>query len=197
STATARAFFAALSAKTGIPVLDIYQEVRDKNGIASTWIHPKAAIHLRQWVSPEFAVQVSEWIHDWLSGRWSPSSPVSLPVHLARYLANDHKVPPGYFSVLQETGLNLFGPLHNVGFDIPQGWVPDISVGRYFCDWLRCVKGIDTDDLPEYWHDYRDGRQLVRAKLYPDSLLADFRTWFRRVWLPEQDRKSTRLNSSH
>src|SRR5690606_14468383 len=81
STATAKAFFAALSAKTGIPVLEIYQEVRDKNGIASTWIHPKAAIHLGQWVSPEFAVQVSEWIHDWLSGRGSPSSPVPLPVH--------------------------------------------------------------------------------------------------------------------
>ncbi|GAB3113657.1 hypothetical protein GCM10027288_31340 [Bordetella tumbae] len=151
--------------------------------MASTWIHPHIAINLGQWLSADFAVQVSEWVHSWMSGKGAANEPAPLPYHLQRYLANDVRVSPGYFSVLQETALNLFGPMHNIGFQIPQGWVPDISVGKGFCKWLRDEKGIDTDELPTYMHDYQDGR-IVKANLYPDVMLADFRTWFRTVWLP-------------
>lgn len=177
-------FLRALAAKTRISVLELNQEVRDSKGIASTWVHPKVAIHLAQWLSADFAVQVSEWVYDWMSGSGTPQMPAALPSHLARYIANDPKVRPGYFSVLQETALNLFGPMHNVGFIIPSNWVPDISVGRAFCKWLREVKGMDTDSLPTYQHEYIDDGRVVEAKLYPDTLLADFRAWFRDVWLP-------------
>lgn len=176
-------FLRALSTKTRISVSELNQEVIDRNGVKSTWIHPQVAVNLAQWLSADFAVQVSEWVFDWMGGRSTPA-PAKLPTHLARYLANDGKVPPGYFSVLQETGLNLFGPLHNIGFEIPDGWVPDISVGLCFCKWLRTSKGVDTDALPTYIHDYQDHRKPVGAKLYPDELLADFRRWFRTVWLP-------------
>jgi hypothetical protein len=180
-----KAFFDVVAAKTGIPVLALTQKVTEA-GRHSIWVHPKVAIHLGQWISPEFAYQVSEWVQDWISGKGAPKAPPSaLPTHLARYLANDGKVPPGYFSVLQETGLNLFGPLHNVGFEIPSGWVPDISVGLGFCKWLRKVRGINTDELLTYIHTYGDHRKPAPAKLYPDELLADFRRWFRTTWLPE------------
>jgi hypothetical protein len=180
-------FLRALATKTRISVLLLNQEVIDSNGVKSTWVHPKVAIHLAQWLSAEFAVQVSEWIYEWMDTGSVPAASAKLPTHLARYLANDGKVPPGYFSVLQETGLNLFGPLYNVGFEIPDGWVPDISVGRLFCAWLRTERNIDTDALPTYKHDYNDKRAkpVVDAKLYPDELLADFRRWFRTIWLPE------------
>jgi hypothetical protein len=102
---------------------------------------------------------------------------------LTRYIKNDANVPPGYFSILQETGLSLFGPLYNLGFEIPKGWVPDISVGRLWCAYLRDNFGVDTDALPTYKHDYLDGR-LVDPKLYPDEYLAEYRRWFRAVWLP-------------
>lgn len=177
-------FLRALAAKTQISVSLLNQEVRDKNGIASTWVHPQVAIHLAQWLSADFAVQVSEWVYDWMSGKSPSQEPAPLPSHLARYIANDPKVLPGYFSVLQETGLNLFGPLHNIGFIIPKDWVPDISVGRAFCAWLRKERNIDTDALPTYRHEYIEDGRVVDAKLYPDELLADFRTWFRNVWLP-------------
>lgn len=176
-------FLRALAAKTRIRVLDLIQEVRSESGVPCTWVHPKVAIHLAQWLSADFAVQVSEWVYDWMSGKGMGGAPAALPVHLQRWVANDGKVPLGFFSVLQETGLNLFGPLHNVGFDIPAGWVPDISVGRYFCEWLREARQFDTDELPVYRHAYSDGR-VVDAKLYPDEFLADFRFWFRTVWLP-------------
>lgn len=178
-------FFEALSRRTGKPVLVLIQRVRSQDGVASTWIHPQIAVNLGQWLSPDFAVQVSEWVHEWMSGGRPAAAPAALPFHLARYLANDNKIPGGYFSILQEASLGLIGPLHNLGFEIPQGWVPDISLGRMFCAWLRQTRGVDTDLLPTYAHDYQDGRKVVQAKLYPDDHLSAYRTWFRTVWLPE------------
>lgn len=177
-------FLRALAAKIQISVKDLNQEVSSLDGIPCTWVHPKVAIHLAQWLSAQFAVQVTEWVYDWMSGKGMRTEPKSLPYHLTRYLANDQSVPTGYFSVLQETALNLFGPLHNIGFEIPKDWVPDISVGKLFCKWLREERSVDTNALPNYMHDYQDGR-VVEAKLYPDELLADFRRWFRSIWLPE------------
>jgi hypothetical protein len=178
-------FLRALTAKTRISALELIQEVTIA-GVTAMWIHPKVAINLAQWLSADFAVQVSEWVYEWMDEKTRPAQgPAKLPPHLQRYISNDGKVPPGYFSVLQETGLNLFGPLHNVGFEIPKGWVPDISVGLKFCAHLRTEHEVDTDALPTYPHDYLDGRAPVNAKLYPEDLLPAFRRWFRNVWLPQ------------
>lgn len=177
-------FLRALSAKTQISISELTQEMADESGISSTWIHPKVAINLGQWLSADFAVQVSEWVYEWMSGNAKPSSPAPLPVHLKRYLANDSRVPQGYFSILQETALSLFGPMHLLGFEIPSGWVPDISVGRCYCAWLRSKHNVNTNELPTYAHDYLDGRPIVQPNVYPEEYLADFRNWFRNEWLP-------------
>jgi hypothetical protein len=182
-------FLRALEAKTQIRVSELIQEVRTPLGTTSTWVHPKVAVHLAQWLSAEFAVKVTEWVYDWISGKGAPTPRPQLPVHLARYLANDSAVPPGYFSALQETGTSLFGPLHLAGFDVPPGWVPDISVGLKWCAFLRDKHGYDTKTLPTYKHDYMDGRPIIDANLYPDSLLPEFRRWFRENWLPENGKK--------
>ena len=178
-------FLDELSADRGIPRTELIQSVR--GGLPEnqgTWVHPLVAINLAQWLSPKFAVQVSRWVHDWMSGKGVPQEPVPLPHHLQRYILNDPKIPPGFFSILQETALGIIGPLYSIGFTIPKGWVPDISVGRAFCKWLREEKKFNTSTLPTYEHDYLDGR-VVDANLYPDSLLADYRYWLRCVWLPE------------
>lgn len=179
----AKAFLKVMEAKTGIPVLNLVQVVTVA-GLKSTWVHPKIAVNLGQWISPEFDYQVSEWVEDWISGKGAPKTSAELPHHLNRYLRNDANVPQGYFSVLQETGLSLFGPLHYLGFEIPKGWVPDISVGKLYCAWLRDKHSVDTDLLPTYAHDYLDGRQIVYPKVYPEEYLPDYRNWFRTVWLP-------------
>lgn len=177
-------FFSELSTDIGIPISELIQSVKGGNGPQGTWVHPQVSLHLAQWLSAKFAVQVTRWVHDWLSGKSSPQAPAKLPPHLERYLQNDAKVPQGYFSVLQETALNLFGPLHNLGYEIPKGWVPDISVGKLYCSWLRDKHNVDTDSLPTYPHDYLDGRRIVYPKVYPEEFLADFRNWFRTHWLP-------------
>jgi hypothetical protein len=176
-------FITELSTDTGIAASELIQSL--KGGIVQgTWVHPQVAIHLGQWLSAKFAVKVSKWVYDWMQGKGAPSFQQKLPPHLQRYLGNDNRVPPGHFSILQEAALGLVGPLHQIGFDIPAGWVPDISIGRLFCAYLRDKYGVDTDSLPTYWHDYMDGRPLVSAKLYPEDFLVIYRNWFRQVWPP-------------
>jgi hypothetical protein len=177
-------FLDALSADMGIPIAEIIQSVTGGNPQSQgTWVHPQAAIHLAQWLSPEFAVRVSKWVFDWFSGRSKPGQG-NLPYHLQRYLINNDKVPPGYFSILAELSITLIAPLERLGYRLPPEMVPDISSGRIFCKWLREEMSIDTDALPIYFHRYPDGR-VVPAKLYPENLLPDFRKHVREVWLPE------------
>jgi hypothetical protein len=181
-----KAFLAALSAKTGIPVDEGNQSLIESrpgspaNG-GGSWIHPKVAIHIGQWLSPEFAVQVSEWVVNWMSGKGSPATPAALPYHIQRHMDNSASVPAGYFSILQEMTLTLIAPLEQAGYSATNKIVPDISQGRMFCKYLRDNHGIDTDSLPQYMHRYPDGR-VVPAKLYPESILGDFRKFLREVW---------------
>lgn len=187
--ATTVAFLAELEADMGYPISDLVHSIKGgEPSLQGTWVHPQVAVNLGAWLSPKFAVKVSKWVADWMSGKGAPSSSPSLPAHLQRYMANDNKVPLGHFSILQETGVGLFGPLHQLGFDIPKGWVPDISVGKLFCTWLRGVHSIDTSSFPTYPHDYLDGRPIVYPNAYPDEYLAMYRTWFRTKWLPENGR---------
>ena len=192
--ASTQEYLKFVSLKTGIPVDNGNQGlslIESRQGAPETgggsWINPKIAVHLGMWLSPEFAWKVSEWIEPYLAGKAVNITPTaSIPFHLERYLRNDPKVPPGHFSILQESTLNLTGHLHMLGFDIPKGMVPDISIGKAFCQFLRDVHGTDTKLLVTYYHDYGDGRPLVQAYAYPNKHLADYRSWFREKWLPIQ-----------
>jgi hypothetical protein len=43
--------------------------------------------------------------------------------------------------------------------------------------------------LPNYVHEFEDGRQAVLARAYPNELLPDFRKHFSEVWLRYRARK--------
>jgi len=105
-----------------------------------------------------------------------------LPYHLLRYLANHDQVPFGSFSVLQEITTKLIAPMEMSGYTMPDRMVPDISVGKVWCNYLRGEKGIDPDTFDTYDHKYEDGR-VVKAKLYPISLLSDFVALFQQDWI--------------
>lgn len=175
-------FLRALEAKTQIRALALIQEVTTA-GVSATWVHPKVAIHLAQWLSAEFAVQVSEWVYDWMNG--TKSQPAQLPYHIRRHMLNHGSVPAGYFSVLQEMTFVLIAPLDAMGYQMPESMVPDISMGKFLCKHLRDQLGVDTDALPIYNHRFEDGR-IVPAKLYPETVLAEFRRIIREEWMPKK-----------
>lgn len=188
-------FLAALSSDMGIPIAILVQSVSGGDArLQGTWVHPQIAIHLAQWLSPQFAVQVSQWVLDWMSGRSKPVQPI-VPYHLRRYIANQHNLPVGHFSILAEMITSLIGPMEMMGYTLPERLLPDISEGRIFCRWLRENHGIDTDALPTYIHEYEDGRR-VRAKAYPEHLLPAFRRHFREEWLPKHAEQYFRSRDS-
>jgi hypothetical protein len=177
-------FAAALAADLGIPTTELIQSV--SGGVPElqgTWVHPQVAIHLAQWLSPHFAVQVTQWVFEWISG--GPKVVERLPYHLRRYVANMTAIPRTHFSILQEMTYGLIAPMEAQGYTLPENMLPDISQGRMFSDWLRKEKGIDPASFPQYNHRYEDGR-IVAARLYPNSLLPDFRAHFQDEWLPRR-----------
>jgi KilA-N domain len=175
-------FLRALAKKTGIATTLLNQEVTTPDGLTSVWVHPKVAIHLAQWLSADFAVQVSEWVYDWVSGNGAPAK---MPFHLERHMINIHKIPNGYFSVLQEMTTALVAPMESQGYRMPDHMMPDISHGRMLCKHLRDDRNINTDELPTYTHAFPDGRE-VEAKLYPVEYLGDFRRLLSDIWMKQK-----------
>ena len=176
-----RAFLEELSAVMGIPITGLVHVVQGgRPELQGTWVHPQVAINLAQWLSPAFAVQVTKWVFDWMQGAVKGY----MPVHIRRYLKNRTKVPPDYFSMLNEIYLNLFAPLEDYGVIPPDKIMPDISTGRMFSSFLRS-KGIHPEDFPTYEHEFADETRMpVRARLYPLEHLAEFRQYFNQEWLP-------------
>lgn len=180
--ANTKAFLAELAPDIGIPISELVQSV--KGGaphLQGTWVHPQVAVNLATWLSPKFAVQVSKWVHDWLSGKVGPAK---LPYHLERHMLNLHKIPTGYFSVLQEMTNSLVAPLEANGYRLAENLMPDISQAKLLCRHLREQCGIDTTKLFKYTHTFPDGRK-VEANLYEDKHLLAFRRLMS-VWLAQQ-----------
>jgi hypothetical protein len=178
-------FLSELSSDTGIPISELIEI--NKGGIPKlqgTWVHPQIAIHLGQWASPKFAVLISKWVFEWMNGRIPGQN--KFPYHLQRYLINRSEIPYTHFSVFNEIVLNLIAPLEDNGYELPDSLVPDISEGRMFASWVRKVKNLEPNDFPTYTHIYPDGRRIPNVKLYPNSLLADFRKHFYEVWIRER-----------
>lgn len=177
-----------LSSVMGIPITAIIQSVMGGcPELQGTWVHPYVATNLAQWASAKVAVRVSIWVTEWINGNIKPQS--SMPYHLQRYLLNKEKIPNNkYFSVFNEIVFSLIAPLEQMGYTLPDNLVPDISEGKIFCDWLRKEKGVEPKDFPSYDHEYGDGR-TVKARLYPNKYLADFRAHFNDVWLLKRAQK--------
>ena len=179
-------FIGALSTDVGIPTSGLVQIIKGGNEklAQGTWVHPQVAIHLAQWLSPEFSVQVTKWVFDWISGNVDHYR----PIHLRRFLKNRAKIPYNFFSMLNELYLNLVAPLEDTGIILPDGMMPDISMGRLFSDHLR-KHGINPVTFPTYQHEFIDShRPTVEARLYPIEHLAKFRVYFNEVWLPNKAR---------
>lgn len=175
-------FLDELSSVIGIPITALVCTIQGGYPeLQGTWVHPQVAINLGQWLSPKFAVKVTRWVFDWVNNKVSKSR---LPYHLRRYIDNMRRIPPGYFSVLQEMTIVLVAPLEQQGYNIPSNMVPDISEGKIFSKWLR-AKGVDVDSMPTYQHRYEDGR-VVNAKLYPMKYLEELRLHIAQEWLPKR-----------
>lgn len=88
-------------------------------------------------------------------------------------------IPPGYFSIYGELHSYIV-QLEAQGYIFPESKVPDISVGKCWCHWLKTVGGENIENphqFPSYRHYYPDNRGCQPARLYPNRLRGTFHDW--------------------
>ena len=89
------------------------------------------------------------------------------------------KIPAGWFSIFEEMCSSLMADFEDAGYSLPNGSIPDISIGKCFCAYLREI-GKDTDSpaiVRKYLHHYPDGR-IVEANIYTIEVLPMYRMWY-------------------
>lgn len=104
-----------------------------------------------------------------------------------RFERNKHKIPKGYFCMIKEVINLVVMPLEVEGKDLVKKCMPDSSLGRGFCEYLRDKAGIDTGKLKTYRHELDNG-YVVDAKLYPFTeyhLFDEYMT----IWLSNNGEK--------
>lgn len=116
-----------------------------------------------------------------------------LPAFIRRYNANWDRVTPGYFSVISELTVRLWGRLEMVGHLMrdraPDGKQlrPDTSVGRLFSNWLREKHPTVAENYSMYMHvtDEWEGE----ARQYPMGMLPLFIEFVDGVWIPQHSER--------
>lgn len=113
----------------------------------------------------------------------------ALPNFIERYRDNYHKLPKNYFSVISEMYTRLYMALEKVGYSVPdkgehgKQMMPDISVGRYFAQFLKDNHSEYYDTHRTYRHKFPDGRE-VDANMYHIDALPMFIRFIHEVWIP-------------
>lgn len=111
------------------------------------------------------------------------SQPLSLPGEPYWYkrvkkFLTDNKVPPGYFSIFQET-LGLVAELEAAGYILPDDAIPDMSIGKCWANYLRSQNVNPKSISVKYPHHYPGWAHPVPAYAYDEEYLPRFRKWFR------------------
>jgi len=112
-----------------------------------------------------------------------------IPAFIRRYNENWDRVDHGYFSVISELVVRLWGRLEMVGHIMadkaPNGREnrPDVSVGRLFADWLRENHPQHANKHKFYSHKTKEWEG--EARQYPREMLALYIEFVDDIWIPE------------
>ena len=105
---------------------------------------------------------------------------------LGMYRANT-QIPVGWFSIFEEMAITLMADFEEAGYILPEGCIPDISIGLCFCKHLRSL-GYDTEQgskyVRSYIHHYPDKKRKPDANIYSNELLPLYREWFALTYKP-------------
>ena|ERR1051325_6310609 len=118
---------------------------------------------------------------------------LGIPSFVRRYNENWDRVSVGYFSVISELFIRLWGRLEQVGYVMPdrgfngQEMRPDVSVGRRFSEWLGEHHSDLADEYTFYTHKTPEWEGDVRQ--YPHRMLPLFLEFIDTVWIPEHAQK--------
>ena len=114
---------------------------------------------------------------------------LEIPNFVIRFNDNWNRVDKGYFSVLSELFIRLYGRFEHEGYTLPSRALngkemrPDISVANYFDEYLKEKHPEKRDNYKIYKHRLPNGRE-IEARQYPNYLLPVFIDFIDAVWLP-------------
>ena len=127
------------------------------------------------------------------------------PNFIVRFNDNWDRTDKGYFSVISELFIRLYGRFEKVGYQIPNKAFtgkeirPDISVGKKFSTFLKQKHPEHANKFKMYIHKFPDGNEF-EARQYENILLPIFIQFVDDVWIPEcasayfKDRDPVALN---
>jgi len=136
------------------------------------------------WVAGEVLPQLRK------TGRYSILG-AGIPVFVRRFNDNWDRVEQGYFSVIGELFIRVYGRMEQVGYVMadkaPKGQElrPDISVGKLFPKWLKANYPELENIYKEYSHLLPNGME-VPARQYSNKILSQFIEYIEDVWLIER-----------
>ena len=102
------------------------------------------------------------------------SKRLEIPNFVIRFNDNWNRVNKGYFSVLSELFIRLYGRFEHEGYTLPSRALngremrPDISVANYFEDFLREKYPNEKENFKTYKHRLPNGKE-VEVKQYPNT----------------------------
>jgi prophage antirepressor-like protein len=112
-----------------------------------------------------------------------------VPAFILRYNENWDRVEQGYFSVISELAIRLWGRFEQVGYVMADRALngaelrPDVSVGKRFADWLGKSHPGVCDNFKSYMHKTPEGE--FQARQYPNSMLPLYIEFVDEHWVPE------------
>lgn len=116
------------------------------------------------------------------------------PNFVVRFNDNWDRTDKGFFSVISELFVRLYGKFENVGYQIPNKAFtgkeirPDVSVGLLFAKYLRTNHPKFANDFKMYNHKFQNGQE-VEARQYKNDLLPLFIKFIDDRWIPDNAQK--------
>jgi len=142
----------------------------------------EGAKEFRKWVTREVIPSIRK------TGSFGKNR-LGTPNFVARYQANWNRVDRGYFSVISELFVRLYGRFEHNGYIMPNKAMdgteirPDNSVGMWFSKHLKDHHPDKANTYKMYSHLFPDGSTHY-CKQYPNELLSAFIRFIDEEWLP-------------
>lgn len=113
---------------------------------------------------------------------------LEIPNFVIRFNDNYDRIAPGYFSVLTELFIRLYGRFEKLGYHIPNKAMtgkqmrPEVSVGIHFDNYLEKNFPKSKEDYKRYPHRLPNGKE-IKVKQYQNHLLPAFIKFLDEVWI--------------
>jgi len=120
------------------------------------------------------------------------------PNFVIRFNDNWERTDKGYFSVISELFIRLYGKFEQAGYKIPNKAFdgkeirPDVSVGKMFANFLRANHSEYSNDYKMYSYIFPNGIK-VKARQYKNNLLPLFISYIYGHWIPTQAERYFKL----